>query len=1141
MRIFTQLRFVLLLFTFGLISGGVLGQQHFPMSDGTVTTCGGFFEDSGGASGNYQANENYTMTLCSDGTSGTHISLLLQGGLFLGAGDVLCFYDSDSATGNPLICSNDGDFPNSTIYIQATAENTTGCLTMVWTSDGQSEGVGWSALIECIPSCQTINSVLTSTDPAVMPVDTGWIDVCVGEEIEFMGEGFYPQNGIIYNQSDATSSFSWDFDDGDMAVGNHVIHSFDEPGGYYVELTIEDQLGCRNSNFIHQRVRVSTPPDFDIASDLTQMICAGDTISFNAIVDTIHHPNDISTIPTEGSFQAAGVLSDTLFLPDGSGASYSTSIAFTDFLPGATLTNPDDITGVCLDLEHSYGGDLDIEIICPSGQSVFLLEFGPGVGSTNFGEPYATAGVDGNSGDMTPGIPYHYCFENSGTDYGTLASESNNFNYEYTTVPGEDGNTHTYSDRYFPAGSYLPSQDFSGLLGCPLNGEWTIRVQDNLGLDNGWLFQWGIGFESYLYPDLETFTPSLTSWGWEQASGAIYTSADSLAAIPPNAGEAVYTFWVEDNYGRDGCRYDTTISLQILPPTHPDCYNCTEITTIVDEPEDICPGDEVTLTGATVLDTMFAVTFDAHPNVEISNSATPVNRPFIGNINVNSVSPGTITDPFAQIESVCIDLQAQFASDIEVYLIAPSGEILELTTRNGGFSPNYTNTCFEPSSGTSIVSGMPPFTGSFAPEGNWNDLTGATVNGNWQIQVSDYTGADVGVLDSWSITFNSVNDFNYSWSPGASVDCGDCLETTATPTVTTTYTLQTTDSYGCIDTDDVTVTMAPPIEITAEVDSVECFKGQEGRIRVDVSGGVPNYYYQWSPSGSGNSLTNLPAGTYLLTVTDESNCIGEASFEIYQPDSLGADIEGIGVLCFGDQNGKILIHPNGGTAPYRVSIDDERFYNTDQIVGLSPGTYPVYVVDDNNCAYETEVEVIEPALFELDAGDDWTITLGDSVEIWPTPINGTGDIEFIWYPPYEGTLSCDTCQNPLVYPQYSIIYEIYAEDENGCNDTDMLRVTVEKPRLAVVPEGFTPNGDNMNDVLLVHGLKNTRVLNFQVFDRWGELVYEASDFMVNDAIGWDGMFKGKPAPEGVYVWHMQVEYPFDKEQEVFMGQTTLIR
>ena len=100
---------------------------------------------------------------------------------------------------------------------------------------------------------------------------------------------------------------------------------------------------------------------------------------------------------------------------------------------------------------------------------------------------------------------------------------------------------------------------------------------------------------------------------------------------------------------------------------------------------------------------------------------------------------------------------------------------------------------------------------------------------------------------------------------------------------------------------------------------------------------------------------------------------------------------------------------------------------------------------------------------------------------------------------------------------------------------------MDKPKLAVVPTGFTPNGDGVNDLLLVHGRPGTQVLLFQIFDRWGELLYTKEDFPVNDPnTGWDGTFRDEMLNSGVFVWSLTVVHE-DGTEELLRGQTTLIR
>jgi gliding motility-associated-like protein len=137
--------------------------------------------------------------------------------------------------------------------------------------------------------------------------------------------------------------------------------------------------------------------------------------------------------------------------------------------------------------------------------------------------------------------------------------------------------------------------------------------------------------------------------------------------------------------------------------------------------------------------------------------------------------------------------------------------------------------------------------------------------------------------------------------------------------------------------------------------------------------------------------------------------------------------------------------------------------------------------------------------------------------------------------------SCLNCATPRVSPLFQRAITLRVTDANGCIAEDLMTIFTEKDLQAFVPTGFTPNGDGRNDRLLVHGRAGVRVLSFRIFDRWGQLLYENSDFMVNDTDnGWDGTFRGKPAEAGTYIWSMTIQSP-EEDQETQSGQTMLIR
>ncbi|HMQ49740.1 MAG TPA: proprotein convertase P-domain-containing protein [Saprospiraceae bacterium] len=140
-----------------------------------------------------------------------------------------------------------------------------------------------------------------------------------------------------------------------------------------------------------------------------------------------------------------------------------------------------------------------------------------------------------------------------------------------------------------------------------------------------------------------------------------------------------------------------------------------------------------------------------------SSSDTPLAIPDLGTTSSSISVPltGTIGTDY-DVVSVAIDITHTWDADMDIFLIAPSGEMVELTSDNGGSGDNFTGTIFmDGGANGPITAGIAPFTGTYSPEQalTGGTLTGADVNGNWVLSVTDDASSDTGTLNSWSITF----------------------------------------------------------------------------------------------------------------------------------------------------------------------------------------------------------------------------------------------------------------------------------------------------------------------------------------------------------------------------------------------------
>ncbi|MEM6725520.1 MAG: proprotein convertase P-domain-containing protein, partial [Bacteroidota bacterium] len=633
-------------------------QQFFNIDqvDGmTLNVCAGSLSDSGTDTGDYDNNENFITTICPDGNSDPVVFFNVANFDILD-GDQVCIFDGPDNV-SPLIGCYNNSVPIFNSGVSSSASNLTGCLTVQFLSDGAGVGSGFQFAIGCQVPCQTVLAQLDATTPAVVPADTGYIDICAGDIVFFSGSGAYPENNIYYNQSDLTTSFEWNFgdDENNQGFGLNVGHAYEEPGGYIVQMELEDVEGCTNTNLISQRVRVAPPINFNNFS-VVDNICLGDTITLEIL--------DLETVSE--SFLPASVLSDTLFLPDGGGASFENPITFGEFAPGAVLTNINDLLSVCVNIEHSYMRDIEVVLECPDGTEVILqnqINAGPEI---FLGIPNENDG--GNPFDPTtnpPGTGFDYCWTPTSTN-GTW------------TQFGVASGLQTLP----PDIDYSSFEPLDGLLGCPLNGDWILRVTDNFGIDNGWIFSWEINFNPALFPAVEVFEPEIASAGWISDGSTVFSDSLTTIVAPLTPGTASYTFEVTNSFG---CTYDTTFNITVNPPDDPACATCSTLEFTNFDDAQICENEPFQLApGVTGLDSLSLFCNSSVQTIIDGSGITPIPGnppppdPLSSTITVSGLNYTTISA--GDIQSVCIDISHPWVSDMDVFLESPDGILLQLTT-----------------------------------------------------------------------------------------------------------------------------------------------------------------------------------------------------------------------------------------------------------------------------------------------------------------------------------------------------------------------------------------------------------------------------------------------------------------------------
>lgn len=382
-----------------------------------------------------------------------------------------------------------------------------------------------------------------------------------------------------------------------------------------------------------------------------------------------------------------------------------------------------------------------------------------------------------------------------------------------------------------------------------------------------------------------------------------------------------------------------------------------------------------------------------------------------------------------------------------------------------------------------------------------------------------------------------------------------------------TYTCVITDDKGCtfIQND---IEVAEPAELILSVDlasiqNVTCGGDADGALGVtynfnDPINPVSATPFTWSDNaGVGNPtaidfLDNLEAGTYSITITDINGCNDEVSFTITEPDPLFAIInEPDPIQCFNGTTSISIDTIFGGTGmnyledySYYVNISD--FTNPPNVPfsNVFAGTQIVTVLDAVGCSFTDTLFINQPPQIEV-SFDPATVVveLGDTTSQLQPIINITNIDSFIYSPP--NFLSSDTIRNPFVVPFDDITYTLTVIDENGCIGQGQVNVEVDRNRNVYIPNAFSPNGDGWNDDFRVFACLGVReIKSVNIYDRWGELVYQADEIAPNCDTGgaklWDGRFNGKLMNPGVFVYLIEVEFA-DGIELLYRGDINLLR
>ena len=396
-------------------------------------------------------------------------------------------------------------------------------------------------------------------------------------------------------------------------------------------------------------------------------------------------------------------------------------------------------------------------------------------------------------------------------------------------------------------------------------------------------------------------------------------------------------------------------------------------------------------------------------------------------------------------------------------------------------------------------------------------------------------------------TIYATSGISYTWDtsiPGfiGTNSIGDTAY--VNPTTTTNY-LVTID-FGPTGTqlDTALVEVLPALNSTVISQAESCLDSADGSLQITTLSGLPPIDFSITgPTTTASNQTgifnNLEAGNYSITITDANGCLEEISAIIEDGPfccNFSAEITTDSVRCLDDCSGEIFLTLSNAIEPIsiewykEISISNDSLLatNVDTLSNLCTGNYYAIVVDSTLCPSTDTVEIYSNEIYpSISVMNDTTITAGLEYIVW-----GFGSGEITWSP--STYLSCTYCDTASSIGTETIEYIATVTDSIGCKISDTVSIEVVINPL-FVPTGFSPNGDGLNDVLKVIG-GGTSYFKFQIFDKWGNVVFETSDI----SKGWDGTYKGIDLPTDVFIY--VVEASFLNNQIVKLkGDVTLFR
>ncbi len=447
----------------------------------------------------------------------------------------------------------------------------------------------------------------------------------------------------------------------------------------------------------------------------------------------------------------------------------------------------------------------------------------------------------------------------------------------------------------------------------------------------------------------------------------------------------------------------------------------------------------------------------------------------------------------------------------------------------------------------SVSGGTPPYTYEWTNGNTTQDLSNVQ-GGAYELTVTDMNGClKVSVFTVPSpgifLTLNATNatcgganngaiastvlggapPYQYNWSNGGSSALIDSLPQGN-------YTVTVSDNSGCTATGSAAVDAPSVMTFSASITRALCFAGNNGGIKLNPLGGTLPYEVDWNNGDTVLSLENLAPGIYVATVTDAAGCTKDTAIALTSVSEYSVDIVATNASCDGVADGSADANLNSATTPPFTFLWSNGA-TTSSISNVLAGTYSVTVTDSLSCLRSDTVVVGTGGLVINSEITHATCPDIPDGAIVTMVSGGTPSYNYVW----SNGANSSSLPN-IVAGTYTLV----VTDQNNCSGADTMVVLTDTTGTIncdslIIYDIFSPNGDGVNDVWIINGLTSYPENEIQIFNRWGNVVFEAKPYN-ND---WNGDSKnGNPLPSAAYYYILKLN---DADKKVYSGAITLVR